>query len=62
MKKIYNYENCRVTIHIPEDTEFQERLRKASENFMRKVINERIEGNGNSNTSGDFREKQILHR
>ena len=62
MKKIYNYDNCRVAIHIPEDTEFQERLRNASENFMRKVINERVEGNGNSNTSGDFREKQILHR
>lgn len=56
MKKIYNYENCRVTIHIPEDTEFQERLRKASENFMRKVMNEEKK-NGNSNTRRDFRKE-----
>lgn len=56
MKKIYNYENCRVTVHIPEDTEFRERLRKASENFMRKVINEEKK-NGNSNTRRDFREE-----
>ena len=61
MNKIYNYENCRVAVYIPEDTEFQERLRKASEKFMRKVIREGRK-NGNSNTSRDFREEQILHR
>lgn len=40
MRKVYNYENCKVIIHIPEDDQFQERLRKASENFMKKVISE----------------------
>ena len=57
MKKIYNYENCKVILHIPEDDQFQERLRKASERFMRKVLFERMSMNGNSNTSGDLRKK-----
>ena len=57
MKKIYNYENCMVTIHIPEDTEFQERLRKASENFMRKVLNERMTANGNGTTRTTINKK-----
>ena len=43
-------------MHIPEDAEFRERLRKASENFMRKVMNEEKK-NGNSNTRRDFRKK-----
>lgn len=60
MKKVYKYENCTVILHIPEDDEFQERLRKASENFMRKVLFERMVASGNSNTSRDFREKQVL--
>lgn len=37
MRKVYEYDNCKVVIHIPEDEQFQERLRKASENFMKKV-------------------------
>ena len=57
MKKIYNYENCRVTIHIPEDALFQERLLKASESFMRKVFNEGKRKNGNRDSSRDFRKK-----
>lgn len=60
MKKVYKYENCTVILHIPEDDKFQERLRKASENFMRKVLFERMVASGNSNTSRDFREKQVL--
>ena len=41
MKKTYKYDNCTLIVHMPDDEYFQERLRKASENFMRKVINER---------------------
>ena len=53
MKKIYKYENCTVIVHIPGDDRFQERLHKASEKFMQKVINGGSR-HGNSNTSGDF--------
>lgn len=54
MKKTYKYENCTVNVYIPDDDRFQERLCKASEIFMKKVINERMKENGNGNTSGDF--------
>lgn len=57
MRKIYKYENCTVILHIPDDDGFQERLRKASEDFMRKVLFERTGTNGNSNTRGDFIKK-----
>lgn len=50
MKKVYHYENCKVIIHIPEDDEFKERLRKASENFMRKLISD-------GNASTDYKRK-----
>lgn len=56
MKKTYKYENCTVNVHIPNDDGFQERLYKASENFMRKVMSGGKK-NGNFNTSGNFREK-----
>ena len=57
MNKTYNYENCTVNVYVPDDENFQERLRKASENFMRKVMNERNNDNGNCNSSKDFRKK-----
>lgn len=57
MRKVYKYENCTVILHMPEDDNFKERLRKASEVFMKKVLFERMNVNGNSNTRGDFREK-----
>ena len=50
MEKIYKYENCTVIVHIPDDDGFQERLCKASENFMKKVLLERANDNVNSNT------------
>ena len=56
MKKTYNYDNCTVNVHIPNDDKFQERLLKASENFMRKVINGGHQ-NGNSNKSRNFRKE-----
>ena len=40
MKKVYHYDNCTVIIHIPEDDKFKERLRKASENFMKKLMSD----------------------
>lgn len=49
MKKVYVYDNCKVIVNIPDDVDFQERLRKASENFMRKIIVERTKVNGNRN-------------
>ena len=56
MKKTYKYDNCTVNVYIPNDDKFQDRLRKASETFMRKVMSE---GNniGNSNTRRNFREE-----
>lgn len=73
MKKIFIFDNCKVIVNLPEDEEFQERLRKSSERFMRKVFaneTERLQNrnaerkmlNGNSYTTGNFREEQILHR
>ena len=40
MKKVYQYDNCKVIIHMPEDDSFKERLRKASENFMKKMMSD----------------------
>lgn len=37
MKKIYIYENCTVTVNIP-DNNFHERLKRSSELFMKKVL------------------------
>lgn len=38
MRKIFIFDNCRAIVNLPEDEEFQERIRKASERFMRKII------------------------
>lgn len=56
MKKTYKYENCTVNVHIPDDDYFQERLRKASENFMKKVISGG-KRNGHSNTTRNIGKK-----
>ena len=61
MKKTYKYENCTVNVHIPDDDHFQERLRKASEIFIKKVMSGGSK-HGDSNPSRNFREEQILHR
>lgn len=49
MKKVYVYDNCKVIVNIPDDADFQERLRKASEKFIRKIMLERTKVNGNRN-------------
>ena len=59
MKKTYKYENGTIYI-LGLDTYDREKFKKATEIFLKKII---IGGTkyGDSNTSGDFREKQILH-
>lgn len=49
MKKVYIFENCKVIVNVPDDDGFQERVQKASENFMRKIIAERTSTDGNRN-------------
>ena len=55
MKKTYNYKNGTIYVIAP-DTYDYDGLRKATEDFLRKVIKERIR-NGDGNTSGNIREK-----
>ena len=55
MKKSYNYKNGTIYI-LGLDTYDQERFKKATEAFLKKVISGGNEC-GYSNTSGDFREK-----
>ena len=57
MRKVYNYENCKVVVHIPDDDQFQERLLKASEKFMKKVFSERMNSHVNINQTATFREE-----
>ena len=59
MEKTYKYKNGTIRITLPESCD-REKLRQVTEDFLKKVI---IGGKniGNSNTSGDFRKKQILH-
>lgn len=59
MKKTYKYQNGTIHIAIPKCRN-KEILIKATEEFLKKVISEGTK-NGNSNTSKNFREKQILH-
>lgn len=59
MKRTYKYQNG--TVHVVLQKSYdQERLKKATQEFLKKVISEGT-NNGNSNTSGNFREKQILY-
>ena len=60
MESIYEYKNGTIYVTLPESCD-RETLRKVTEEFLKKVISEGKK-NVNSNTSGDFREKQILHR
>lgn len=55
MKRTYKYQNG--TVHIVLQKSYdQEHLKKVTQEFLKKVISEGT-NNGNSNTSGDFREK-----
>jgi hypothetical protein len=55
MRKIYKYENSIVTVIMSENGITGD-FKKATENFLRKVIKERST-NGNSNTTGDIYKK-----
>ena len=60
MDKTYKYRSGTIYVMLPDSCD-RETLRKVTEEFLKKVISEGKK-NVNSNTSGDFREKQILHR
>lgn len=57
MKKIAKYTNCVVTVFISDNGSFQDRLEKASENFMRKVLMERKMVYGNNDKTEYFDKK-----
>ena len=59
MKKTYNYKNGTISV-LGLGTYDRENFKKATEKFLKKVISG---GNkiGDSNTSRDFWEKQILY-
>lgn len=59
MKKTYNYKNGTIYVTLPESCD-REKLTKVTEEFLKKVISG---GNkiGNSNSSRDFWEEQILY-
>lgn len=51
---IYNYGNAIVRITKPQE-EHLRNIRKSTETFLRKIIEEEIKrSNGNSNSSGNF--------
>lgn len=53
MRKIYNYRNCVITVITPSTS--SEKLRKATETFLRKVAKEKQ--HGNCNTTRSIKEK-----
>ena len=55
MERTYKYRNGTIFVTLPESCD-REKLRQVTEDFLKKVIKERSK-NGNSNTSGDIREK-----
>lgn len=55
MRKVYKYENGTIII-LNTNVCTTEKFKKATENFMNKVNEERIQ-NGNSDQTGNFNEK-----
>lgn len=60
MERTYKYKNGTIYVTIPETCD-REKLRKVTEEFLKKVMYGGTK-NGDSNTSRNFREEQILHR
>lgn len=58
MKRVYMYEDATVTIVIPDKFE-KDRLRTATEIFLKNVVKERI-SNGNRHSGQTVGEEQIL--
>ena len=55
MQKVFNFKSG--TIHIENLDKFdQKKLKKHTEDFLRKVVKERIQ-NGNSYSTGNFKEQ-----
>jgi hypothetical protein len=55
MERVFKCKNGTIHVELPESCD-REKLKKATEDFLRKVISGRAQ-NGNSNTSRNFREK-----
>ena len=60
MQKVYKYQNGTIYVTLPESFNL-DLLKEITEDFLKKAISEDVK-NGNSNTSKDFTEKQVLHR
>ena len=60
MEKTYKCKNGTIFVTLPESCD-REKLKRVTEDFLKKVISEGKK-NGNCDTSGDLREKQVLHR
>lgn len=60
MKSRYVYKNGIVTVVRSEEFD-EERFQKATEEFLRKVI-EKENQNGNEHKTGDFKEEPILDK
>ena len=55
MERVYEYKNGTIYVTLPETCD-REKLRKVTEDFLKKVINGGS-NNGNSNTRRNFREE-----
>ena len=61
MERVYECKNGTIHVVVPETCD-REKLRKVTEEFLKKVINGGKEDNVHSNSSSNFGKKQILHR
>ena len=55
MERVYKYKNGTIHVTLPETCD-REKLRKVTEEFLKKVIYE-VRNNGNCNTRKNFRKK-----
>ena len=55
MERIYQYENGIIVVTLPESCD-REKLKRVTEDFLKKVINGGIQ-HGNTSTSSHIREK-----
>lgn len=60
MEKEYRYETAIIRVIVPENHD-KNRIHKATEEFLRKVI-EKENQNGNKHKTGDIEEKSILDK
>ncbi len=60
MKKIYNYKNATIEVFMSYNNDLNT-IQNATENFLKKVIKERIQ-NGDNHTSRNIRKEQVLDK